>query len=69
MSDKILYNSAREPGLKLVLDAGFECPGRCTFCDNAAFHPAYSTASKSITQQLDEGIAFHAKRGRKEVHS
>ena len=66
MSDKILYNSLKEPGLKLVLDAGFGCPGRCTFCDNAAFHPAYSTSSKSITQQLDEGITFHAKRGRTE---
>lgn len=66
MSDNNLYNSAKEPGLKLVLDAGFSCPGRCTFCDNAAFHPAYSTSSKSITQQLDEGITFHAKRGRAE---
>ena len=61
-----LYNAAREPGLKLVLDAGFSCPGRCSFCDNTAFHPAYSTRSKSITQQLDEGIAFHAARGRSE---
>lgn len=58
------YHSAKEPGLKLVLDAGFSCPGRCTFCDNAAFHPAYSTPSKSISQQIDEGIAFHAARGR-----
>ena len=58
------YHAAKEPGLKLVLDAGFTCPGRCTFCDNAAFHPAYSTPAKSISQQLDEGIAFHAARGR-----
>lgn len=58
------YHAAREPGLKLVLDAGFSCPGRCSFCDNAAFHPSYSTSSKSVTQQLDEGIAFHAARGR-----
>lgn len=58
------YHAAKEPGLKLVLDAGFSCPGRCTFCDNAAFHPAYSTLSKSISQQIDEGIAFHAARGR-----
>ena len=58
------YHAAKEPGLKLVLDAGFSCPGRCTFCDNAAFRPSYSTPSKSITQQLEEGIAFHAARGR-----
>ena len=58
------YHAAKEPGLKLVLDAGFSCPGRCTFCDNAAFHPSYSTPDKSISQQLDEGIAFHTSRGR-----
>ena len=59
------YHLAKEPGLKLVVDAGFTCPhGRCTFCDNAAFHPAYSSSRKSIAQQLDEGIAFHAARGR-----
>lgn len=59
------YRAAGEPGQKLVVDAGFTCPhGRCTFCDNAAFHPAYSVPSKSITQQIDEGIAFHAARGR-----
>ncbi len=59
------YRAAREPGQKLVVDAGFTCPhGRCTFCDNAAFHPSYSVPSKSITQQIDEGIAFHTARGR-----
>ena len=59
------YPAAKEPGLKLVVYAGFTCPhGRCTFCDNAAFHPAYSSPEKSITRQLDEGIAFHAARGR-----
>ena len=59
------YLAAQEPGQKLVVDAGFTCPhGRCTFCDNAAFHPAYSSPGKSITQQIDEGMAFHAARGR-----
>ena len=59
------YLAAQEPGQKLVVDAGFTCPhGRCTFCDNAAFHPAYSSLGKSITQQIDEGMAFHAARGR-----
>lgn len=58
---------------RLVVDAGFTCPNRdgtlgrggCTFCDNAAFHPAYSHPGKSIREQLDEGIAFHRARGRK----
>ena len=59
------YHAVQEPGQKLVVDAGFTCPhGRCTFCDNAAFHPAYSSPQKSITQQIDEGMAFHAARGR-----
>ncbi len=50
---------------KLSVDAGFGCPGRCTFCSNAAFTPSYCTPSKSITQQIDEGIEFHANRYRK----
>lgn len=57
---------------KLVVDAGFSCPNRdgtlstggCTYCDNAAFHPNYSTPDKSITRQLDEGIEFHRGRYR-----
>ena len=57
---------------KLVVDAGFSCPNRdgtlstggCTYCDNAAFHPKYSTPDKSITRQLDEGIEFHQGRYR-----
>ncbi len=55
---------------KLVLDAGFSCPNRdgtvgtggCTYCDNAAFHPGYSTPGKSLLQQIDEGIEFHRVR-------
>ena len=56
---------------RLAVDGGFTCPNRdgtlatggCTFCDNRAFHPAY-TEGKSITGQLDAGIGFHARRGR-----
>jgi radical SAM protein (TIGR01212 family) len=61
---------------KIVLDAGFTCPNRdgsvgrggCTYCDNAAFHPSYSTPGKSIRQQLDEGIEFHKVRYRTTEH-
>jgi radical SAM protein (TIGR01212 family) len=61
---------------KIVLDAGFTCPNRdgtvgrggCTYCDNAAFHPSYSTACKSLIQQLDEGISFHKVRYRTTEH-
>ena len=61
---------------KLVIDAGFTCPNRdgtvgtggCSYCDNAAFHPGYSTPGKSIAQQLDEGISFHQVRYRGATH-
>lgn len=61
---------------KIVLDAGFTCPNRdgtvghggCTFCDNAAFHPSYSTAGKDLILQLDEGIEFHKVRYRNTDH-
>ena len=58
---------------KVVVDAGFTCPNRdglagtggCTYCDNAAFHPGYSTAGVPIHEQIDEGIKFHRVRYRK----
>lgn len=61
---------------KIVLDAGFTCPNRdgtvgrggCTYCDNAAFHPSYSTSGKSLHQQIDEGIRFHKVRYRTTEH-
>lgn len=57
---------------KIVVDAGFSCPNRdgtvttggCTYCNNDAFHPSYSTPDKSITQQLEEGMEFHKRRYR-----
>ena len=57
----------------MVVDAGFTCPNRdglvgtggCTYCDNAAFHPGYSTAGIPIHEQIDEGIKFHRVRYRK----
>ncbi|MDP3453396.1 MAG: TIGR01212 family radical SAM protein [Bacteroidales bacterium] len=58
---------------KIVIDAGFSCPNRdgsittggCTYCNNEAFHPSYSTPDKTISQQLEEGIEFHKRRYRK----
>jgi len=57
----------------VVVDAGFTCPNRdgskgwggCTYCDNDAFHPSYSTPNKSIELQIEEGIEFHRGRYRK----
>lgn len=57
---------------KVTINAGFTCPNRdgkistggCTFCDNTAFTPSYCDPTKSITQQIDEGVEFHRKRYR-----
>ena len=57
---------------KVTINAGFTCPNRdgkistggCSFCDNAAFTPSYCDSTKSITQQIDEGVEFHRKRYR-----
>jgi len=55
---------------KVSLNAGFSCPNRdgtigyggCTYCNNEAFNPSYCNPSKSITAQLDQGIAFLKRR-------
>lgn len=51
---------------KISINAGFTCPNRdgskgeggCTYCNNQTFSPVYCKPTKSITQQLNEGIAF-----------
>lgn len=61
---------------KIVIDAGFTCPNRdgsisfggCTYCDNRAFHPSYSSPDKSIAEQIREGIEFHSVRYRNAKH-
>ena len=55
---------------KISIDAGFSCPNRdgkistggCTFCDNHTFNPAYCNRRKSITEQLQEGKKFFARK-------
>jgi len=55
---------------KISIDAGFTCPNRdgtkasggCTYCYNKSFNPFYCDPEKSITQQLNEGIAFFEKK-------
>ncbi len=57
---------------KVAINAGFTCPNRdgkvgfggCTFCNNEAFTPSYCQSTKSITQQIEEGIEFHRRRYR-----
>ncbi len=58
---------------KVSINAGFTCPNRdgtlgtggCTYCNNEAFIPAYCTPEKSVTEQIEQGIAFHRCRYRR----
>lgn len=58
---------------KLSINAGFTCPNRdgtlglggCTYCNNEAFIPPYCTPEKSVTEQIEQGIAFHHRRYRR----
>ncbi len=60
---------------KVTINAGFTCPNRdgsiarggCTYCDNGAFNPSYCLPQKSVTQQINEGIEFHASHRYKDT--
>ena len=49
---------------KVTINAGFTCPNRdgskgsggCTYCNNRSFSPRYEKNSKTISEQLTEGI-------------
>lgn len=51
---------------KISINAGFTCPNRdgskgqggCTYCNNQTFSPEYCKPTKSVSQQIEEGIAF-----------
>ena len=55
---------------KISLNAGFTCPNRdgrvgtggCTYCNNQTFNPDYCVTTKSVTQQLEEGKQFFARK-------
>ena len=55
---------------KIAVDAGFTCPNRdgrvatggCTFCNNQTFNPTYCDRQKSISEQLEEGKSFFARK-------
>jgi len=62
-------NKFTERVQKISVDAGFTCPNRdgskgvggCTYCNNNSFNPPYCSPKKSVSQQIDEGIAFFKK--------
>jgi len=51
---------------KISVNAGFTCPNRdgrlgfggCTYCNNQTFIPDYCQPTKSVGQQIEEGIKF-----------
>ena len=55
---------------KISINAGFTCPNRdgrigiggCIFCDNKSFNPSYCSHKKSVTEQLEDGKRFFAKK-------
>lgn len=55
---------------KISLNAGFTCPNRdgtvgyggCTYCNNQTFNPVYCRTEKSVTEQLEEGKQFFARK-------
>ncbi|MBQ2522571.1 MAG: TIGR01212 family radical SAM protein [Prevotella sp.] len=55
---------------KISVNAGFSCPNRdgrigvggCVYCDNRTFNPSYCAHHQSITEQLEEGKRFFARK-------
>lgn len=55
---------------KISVNTGLGCPNLdgslsfdgCTYCNNSSFSPFYCKSTKSIRQQLTEGIDFFAKK-------
>lgn len=55
---------------KIAVNAGFTCPNRdgtkgrggCTYCNNQTFNPAYCAPSLNVTEQLEEGKKFFARK-------
>jgi len=55
---------------KISINTGFSCPNRdgtkgvggCTYCNISTYSPDYCKPKKSITQQLNEGIAFFSTK-------
>ncbi len=55
---------------KLSVNAGFTCPtrdghtgfGGCTYCNNRSFNPAYCEPQQGVSQQLEAGKKFFARK-------
>lgn len=59
---------------KVSVDGGFSCPNRdgtiavggCIYCNNNSFRPKTANRTKSISDQIKEGIEFFRRRNRAE---
>jgi radical SAM protein (TIGR01212 family) len=55
---------------KISINAGFTCPNRdgskgrggCTYCNNQSFTPGYGKPTKSVSEQLSDGIGFFSRK-------
>lgn len=55
---------------KISINAGFTCPNRdgtvgtggCTYCNNQTFNPSYCVPTLTVTEQLEEGKCFFARK-------
>lgn len=55
---------------KISINAGFTCPNRdgskgrggCTYCNNQSFSPGYGKPTKTIYEQLADGINFFSRK-------
>lgn len=64
--NQVLKTEFSERVQKISINAGFTCPNRdgnkgtggCTYCNNQTFSPEYCKSTKTVSQQVEEGIAF-----------
>lgn len=64
--NQVLKSEFSERIQKISINAGFTCPNRdgslgtggCTYCNNQTFSPEYCQKTKSVSQQIEEGIVF-----------
>ena len=68
--NKVLKNLFPYRVQKISINAGFTCPNRdgskgtggCTYCNNQSFSPEYCKPTKTVSQQVSEGIEFFRRK-------
>lgn len=74
--NQILKSEFENRVQKISINAGFTCPNRdgskghggCTYCNNQTFNPDYCQPTKTITQQINEGIDFFNHKYKDQVY-